>query len=60
MGELASVAARFPQAAYAGPQKSLQQKWQFLQHGTSGICLELLAIALALHYDVVYVYTFQS
>jgi hypothetical protein len=29
--ELAKVAVRFPQSAYAGLQKSLQQEWQFLQ-----------------------------
>jgi hypothetical protein len=33
--ELAMVAERYPQAAYAGlQQKSLQQEWQFLQHVT--------------------------
>ncbi len=34
--ELALVAERYPQAAYAGLQKSLQQEWQFLQHVTNG------------------------
>ncbi len=29
--ELAKVAVRYPQSAYAGLQKSLQQEWQFLQ-----------------------------
>jgi hypothetical protein len=49
--ELAMVAARFPQAAYAGLQKSLQQEWQFLQRVTDGLGLEFSAIALAMHYD---------
>ncbi len=29
--ELSKVVGRYPQAAYAGLQKSLQQEWQFLQ-----------------------------
>jgi hypothetical protein len=30
VGELSMVAKRYPQAAYAGPTRSLQQEWQFL------------------------------
>jgi hypothetical protein len=30
--ELSLVAEKYPQVAYAGLQKSLQQEWQFLQH----------------------------
>jgi hypothetical protein len=51
VNELALVAPRFPQAAYAGLQKSLQQEWQFLQRVTDGLGLEFSAIATALHYD---------
>jgi hypothetical protein len=29
--ELSRVAEKYPQVAYAGLQKSLQQEWQFLQ-----------------------------
>jgi hypothetical protein len=49
--ELALVAAKFPQAAYAGLQKSLQQEWQFLQRVTDGLGLEFSAIALAMEHD---------
>jgi hypothetical protein len=48
--ELAMVAARYPQAAYAGLQKSLQQECHFLQCISKGLCLKFLAIVLALHY----------
>jgi predicted translin family RNA/ssDNA-binding protein len=34
VGELSKVAERYPQAAYAGMMKSLQQEWQFLQRVT--------------------------
>ena len=34
---LASAARRYPQTAYAGLQKSLQQEWQFLQRVVKGI-----------------------
>jgi hypothetical protein len=51
VSELAKVAARFPQTAYAGLQKLLQQEWQFLQRVTNALGLEFSVIALALHYD---------
>jgi hypothetical protein len=51
VNKLAKVAARFPQTAYAGLQKPLQQEWQFLQCVTNGLDLEFLAITTALHYD---------
>jgi hypothetical protein len=35
--ELSKVVGRYPQAAYAGLQKSLQQEWQFLQRVTNGL-----------------------
>ncbi|WP_288993061.1 hypothetical protein, partial [uncultured Marinobacter sp.] len=35
--ELASVADTYPQSAYAGLQKSLQQQWQFVQRVVDGI-----------------------
>jgi hypothetical protein len=31
VADLASVAPKFPQAAYSGLQKSLQQEWQFVK-----------------------------
>jgi hypothetical protein len=34
---MAKVAERYPQTAYAGMQKSLQQEWQFLQRVTDGL-----------------------
>ena len=34
--ELAQVAQSYPQTAYAGLQKSLQQEWQYLQRVTEG------------------------
>ena len=44
VGELAVVAKRFPQTAYAGLQKSLQQEWQFVQRVTPGIGAAFAAI----------------
>ena len=35
--DLARAAVKYPQTAYAGLQKSLQQEWQFLQRVTEGI-----------------------
>jgi hypothetical protein len=35
--DLTSVTQAFPQAAYSGLQKSLQQEWQFVQRVTKGI-----------------------
>ena len=49
--ELAMVAERYPQAAYAGLQKSLQQEWQFLQRVTSGLGDEFQDIKQALLQD---------
>ncbi len=46
--ELAMVAERYPQAAYAGLQKSLQQGWQFLQRVTEGLGDEFRDIEKAL------------
>ena len=34
---LAGVALKHPQSAYAGPQKSLQQEWAFVQRVTPGV-----------------------
>eukprot|EP00978_Attheya_sp_CCMP212_P028313 scaffold97435_cov93-Attheya_sp.AAC.3 len=34
---IAKVAPQFPQMAYAGIQKSLQQEWQFVQRVINGI-----------------------
>jgi hypothetical protein len=47
-GELSMVAARYPQAAYAGLTWSLQQEWQFLQCVTNGLSLEFTEIEQAL------------
>jgi hypothetical protein len=46
--ELSKVAGRYPQAAYAGLQKSLQQEWQFLQRVTNGLSDEFEAVEEAL------------
>jgi hypothetical protein len=46
--ELSQVAARYPQSAYAGLQKSLQQEWQFLQRVTEGLDSEFEGIEEAL------------
>jgi hypothetical protein len=43
--ELSKVVGRYPQAAYAGLQKSLQQEWQFLQRVTSGLSDEFEVVA---------------
>jgi muconolactone delta-isomerase len=44
IAELALVADRYPQAAYAGLQKSLQTEWQFLQQVTNGLGNKFLEI----------------
>jgi hypothetical protein len=44
ISELAMVAKCYPQAAYAGLQKSLQREWQFLQRVTDGLGDEFLEI----------------
>ncbi len=49
--ELAKVAERFPQAAYAGLQKSLQHEWQFLQRVTKGLGNEFSDVEQALHHN---------
>jgi hypothetical protein len=46
--ELASVADIFPQSAYAGLQKSLQQEWQFVQRVVGGIGEEFAAVQKAI------------
>jgi len=46
--ELSKVVGRYPQAAYAGLQKSLQQEWQFLQRVTSGLSDEFEVVEEAL------------
>jgi hypothetical protein len=48
VGELSQVAERFPQSAYAGLQKSLQQEWQFLQRVTDGLGKEFRGVEDAL------------
>ena len=42
--DLTSVTKVFPQAAYSGLQKSLQQEWQFVQRVTKGIGNEFACI----------------
>jgi hypothetical protein len=42
--DLTSVTQAFPQAAYSGLQKSLQQEWQFVQRVTKGIGPEFASI----------------
>jgi hypothetical protein len=37
VADLAKVAPNFPQTAYSGLQKSLQQEWQFVQRVTKGM-----------------------
>jgi hypothetical protein len=48
VSDLASVAPNFPQTAYSGLQKSLQQEWQFVQRVTKGIGPEFQNVELAL------------
>ena len=48
---LATVCKRYPQLAYAGLQKSLQQEWQFLQRVTDGISTEFQAVESSLKDD---------
>jgi hypothetical protein len=53
VGDLASIAPNFPQAAYSGLQKSLQQEWQFvIQRVTKGIGPKLKDIELTLSKNV--------
>jgi hypothetical protein len=42
--DLKSVTQAFPQAAYSGLQKCLQQEWQFVQRVTKGIGPEFASI----------------
>jgi hypothetical protein len=49
--ELAMVAEQYPQAAYAGLQKYLQQEWQFLQGVTKRLGDEFRDIEKALQKD---------
>jgi hypothetical protein len=46
--ELSLVAEKYPQVAYAGLQKSLQQEWQFLQQVTKDLDEEFQDIKVAL------------
>ncbi len=48
MADIAKVAPNFPQTAYSGLQKSLQQEWQFVQRVTKGIGHEFQDVELAL------------
>jgi hypothetical protein len=50
VADLASAAPNFPQAAYSGLQKSLQQEWQFVQcqRVTKNIGPEFEAVEVAL------------
>jgi hypothetical protein len=48
---LAKVCKRYPQLAYAGLQKSLQQEWQFLQRVTDGISTEFESVESSLKED---------
>jgi hypothetical protein len=48
---LAKVCKRYPQLAYAGLQKSLQQEWQFLQPVTDGISTEFESVESSLKED---------
>ena len=46
--DLASTAPSFPQAAYYGLQKSLQQEWQFVQRLTKDVGSEFKPVELTL------------
>jgi hypothetical protein len=46
--DLASVATRYPQTAYTGLQKSLQNEWQFVQRVKPGIAAHFSGIEKAL------------
>ena len=48
MVDLVSAALNFPQAAYSGLQKSLQQEWQFAKRVTKDVGSEFKAVELAL------------
>ena len=48
---LAKVCKRYPQLAYAGLQKSLQQEWQFLQRVTVEISTEFESVESSLKDD---------
>eukprot|EP00978_Attheya_sp_CCMP212_P001429 scaffold3002_cov64-Attheya_sp.AAC.2 len=48
---LAKVCKCYPQLAYAGLQKSLQQVWQFLQRVTDGISTEFESVESSLKND---------
>jgi hypothetical protein len=44
VADLTSITQAFPQAAYSGFQKSLQQEWKFVQKVTKGIGPEFASI----------------
>jgi hypothetical protein len=48
VADLAKVTPNFPQTAYTGLQKSLQQEWQFVQRVTKGIGPEFRDVELIL------------
>eukprot|EP00978_Attheya_sp_CCMP212_P005533 scaffold12431_cov57-Attheya_sp.AAC.8 len=48
---IAKVCQHYPQLAYAGLQKSLQQEWQFLQRVTDGISTEFESVKSSLKDD---------
>eukprot|EP00978_Attheya_sp_CCMP212_P044435 scaffold310359_cov63-Attheya_sp.AAC.2 len=50
---LAKVCKRYPQLAYAGLQKSLQQEWQLFQQVTDGIRTDFQAIESSLKDDFI-------
>jgi hypothetical protein len=51
--ELAKVAVRYPQTAYAGLTKSLQQEMQFVQRVTSELSDEFIGVQKALQEDFI-------
>jgi hypothetical protein len=48
VADLASITPEYPQTAYSGLQKSLQQEWQFVQRATKGIGSEFENVARTL------------
>jgi hypothetical protein len=46
--DLASVAKNFPQSAYSGLQKSLQQEWQFVQRVRKDTGMDFLEVERAI------------
>jgi hypothetical protein len=48
VADIAKVAPNFPQTAYSGLQKSVQQKWQFVQRVTKGMGFKFQDVKLTL------------